>query len=442
MEEIQNTMRDNQYKLNNLGKRRAMEKQLRHPQLMDSNLLEPSTDATIKGKGGGDAGLARVVGSGRRRTRKATGGAAETPRMLAKQLLQQLRTVHGGAYVDEFRGGMNSDSDEECEGGAKLHGGFWGLLASLAAPLIGKLFGSGDITETAHNELMDFVDKQKGIEQGNGKLQGGFWGVLASLAAPLIGKLFGSGQMTKSAHTKLTKLFSGKGAMLGRPGHGVYKGAAAPMSSPPQGLEVTHAMMSPVRAGLAGQANGGQDVPPGGIAPRAYGSAPQAPASFARNSVMLGAQPVLPSAQVGTGRRGRPRKVKGGMDLAPEGYVLTRDPSIQARKVVPVKPEVKRTRYGSPPREQTIVTASFADSPPKVPKKGIRAPASPPREQMIKPKSSPPKVPKKGIKGGRVAPAGAGKKSSVRGQMISKIMKEKGMTLGQASKYLKENGSA
>jgi hypothetical protein len=37
-------------------------------------------------------------------------------------------------------------------------------------------------------------------------------------------------------------------------------------------------------------------------------------------------------------------------------------------------------------------------------------------------------------------PKGAGKKkSTARGQAIAKLMKEKGMTLGQASKYLKEN---
>lgn len=43
------------------------------------------------------------------------------------------------------------------------------------------------------------------------------------------------------------------------------------------------------------------------------------------------------------------------------------------------------------------------------------------------------------------AMAGAGKKTrapSARGGMISKLMKEKGMTLGQASKHLKEHGSA
>jgi hypothetical protein len=320
MEEIQNTMRDNQYKLNRLGKSRAMEKQLRHPQLMDNNMLEPTTDAVIHGKGGGDAGLARVVGSGkhRGRPRKVTGGAApeEGPKQLARKLLQQLRTIHGGAFVAEFRSGMDSESDEE------------------EAP------------------------KRR-------------------------------------------------------------RGGAAPMSAPPQGLEVGHAMMSvPFQKSQAV----GQQVPPGGLAPRAYGSAPQAPASFARNSVTLGAQPVLPSAQVGNGRcgRGRPRKVKGGMDerpssaITPSGSVLTKDPGVLPTKTPLVKPKPVRARLPSPPPAQTNTTQKLLQR-------------------------GPPPTPKKG---GRVAPAGAGKKSSARGQMISKIMKEKGLTLGQASKYLKEHGSA
>lgn len=312
MEEIQNTMRDNQSKLNRLGKSRAMEKQLRHPQLMDSNMLEPSTDDVIHGKGGGDAGLARVVGSGRRgRPRKVTGGAApeEGPKQLARKLLQQLRTIHGGAFVAEFRSGLDSESDEE------------------EAP------------------------KRR-------------------------------------------------------------RGGAAPMSAPPQGLEVGHAMMSvPFQKSQAV----GQQVPPGGLAPRAYGSAPQAPASFARNSVMLGAQPVLPSAQVGSGRRGRPRKVKGGMEGAPHPSPPKITKKLSKVSQVPlVKPRPVRARLPSPPPAQTNTTQKLIER------------GAPPPPQ----------------KGGRVAPAGAGKKSSARGQMISKIMKEKGLTLGQASKYLKENGSA
>jgi hypothetical protein len=47
-----------------------------------------------------------------------------------------------------------------------------------------------------------------------------------------------------------------------------------------------------------------------------------------------------------------------------------------------------------------------------------------------------------GRSGGRKAMPKEAKKSSQRGQMISRLMKEHGMTLGQASKHLKEHGGA
>jgi len=108
------------------------------------------------------------------------------------------------------------------------------------------------------------------------------------------------------------------------------------------GQQVGHSEMSGAKQGLPGSGTGGQDVPPGGVAPVAYGSPPQAPASFARNTAGMG----RPRA-VGMGRAG-----------------------------------------GAKPMEK------------------------------------------------------AAKRSSQRGQMISKLMKEHGMTLGQASKHLKENGGA
>jgi hypothetical protein len=45
-----------------------------------------------------------------------------------------------------------------------------------------------------------------------------------------------------------------------------------------------------------------------------------------------------------------------------------------------------------------------------------------------------------GRAGGAAPMEKAAKKSSQRGQMISKLMKEQGMTLGEASKHLKEHG--
>lgn len=128
-----------------------------------NQMLEPSVDGA--GMSGGAAGLARVIGSGKRRAMKP-----------------------------------------------KMEGGFLGLLAS-AIPLISSLFGKGQMTEDAHKKLMALMKKRKVGEHS--KLSGGFWGALASLAVPLIGKLLGQGKMTQSAHDELCKCFSNKEEMKG-----------------------------------------------------------------------------------------------------------------------------------------------------------------------------------------------------------------------------------
>jgi hypothetical protein len=122
--------------------------------------------------------------------------------------------------------------------------------------------------------------------------------------------------------------------------------------------QVAHSPMMASRVGLAGAATGGQDVPPGGMTPVAYGNAPQAPASFERNTV-------------GMGRSG--------------GGKLT-------------------ISHGGEMKGMGKLSISHGDS-----------------------------------------CVGAGKKKrapSARNQMISKLMKEKGMTLPEASRYLKQHGSA
>jgi hypothetical protein len=43
-------------------------------------------------------------------------------------------------------------------------------------------------------------------------------------------------------------------------------------------------------------------------------------------------------------------------------------------------------------------------------------------------------------KGGKRAPAGPSDARRKRGAMVSRLMKEKGMTLGEASKHIKEHG--
>jgi hypothetical protein len=108
--------------------------------------------------------------------------------------------------------------------------------------------------------------------------------------------------------------------------------------------QLAHARMS--SGGLPGAARSGSDVPPGGVAPVAYGNPPQAPKSFARNDVML--------------------------DRASRGAPLSGSGAAGA---------------------------------------------------------------------GAGLAGGAASKRSERGRKIAMIMREKGMTLGQASAYLKKHGS-
>lgn len=351
MEEILNTMRATQSKKNALGKARAMEMQMKSPQLMDPTLLEPTTDDVIHGKGGGgEAGIRRVIGTGKRgRPRKVAGtsngymegGAMNDAHQMGAKIAEQLMQLHGKEFADKFHSGVMSKvgrgapsgSDSDSDSDEKLRGGFWGVLASLAAPLIGKLFGNGQMTDYAHGELMNLFNQKKGGMR-----------------------------------------------LLGMPGHGTFqggakkRGGAGPISAPPSGLQVSHAMMSPADVGLAGQALGGQDVPRNGIAPVAYGSPPQAPSSFRRNTVGMG-------RPAGAGMTGAAMKCGGA--VSQKG----REDDRLGMEVSNIKKKLS---------------------------------------QVVS-------------KGGNCCEGGAKKKSSARGQLISKIMKEKGMTLGQASKYIKEN---
>jgi hypothetical protein len=382
MEEVLNTMRATQSKKNALGKARAMELQLQSPQTMDSNLLEPTTDDIIHGKGGGDAGMRRIVGNGKRgRPRKMAGasngvmegGAMSNAKEMGAKIAEQLTSLHGKDFADQFHMGVM----DKLKGGAEMRGGFWGALASLALPLIGNLFGSGQMTQKARDELMNLFDEKKG-------------GM----------------------------------ALLGRPGHGTYqggakkRGGAGPISAPPSGIEVSHAMMSPAQSGLAGQALGGQDVPPGGLAPVAYGSPPQAPASFKRNAVGMGrpAGAGMKACGGAVTQKGREDE-RLGMEVK---GLKDKVAMVVARKKAPVGGAVSQMG-----REDDKLGMEVAILKKKM-KGGVGTGAGESCNSCMSCKGS--------------GPAGAGKKkSSARGQMISKIMKSKGMTLGQASKYLKEN---
>lgn len=185
----------------------------------------------IRGSGATPSmGLSQIRG-GRKRMTKEEVAANEDAKAQGKALAEHLHSLHGAGYARDFHAGMSmAGGMMACgtgglgtgryEGEGKMEGGFWGALASIAAPLIGSLFGKGKMTKEAHDELMAMCKKEP---KGKKKMEGGFWGALASLAVPLIGKLFGSGKMTKDAHDELMALFkkhekglmSGKGRMVG-----------------------------------------------------------------------------------------------------------------------------------------------------------------------------------------------------------------------------------
>ena len=146
-----------------------------------------------------------------------------------RQLGQHLHRLHGGAYVKEFMSGMGNlvithtggAQSGAYEGEGKMEGGFLGALASMAIPLIGSLFGKGEMKKSAHTALMKHFSKKPRSKKP--ELQGGFWGSLLSAAVPLIGSLFGKGAMTKKAHDDLVAMvkkhegkgMSGAGRMVG-----------------------------------------------------------------------------------------------------------------------------------------------------------------------------------------------------------------------------------
>lgn len=258
---------------NALATRRAMEKQMQRPQMMSDGNQLPDPK-----KGGGEMGLKRVVGAGRRGRRKA---------VVEAEVKEEMKGCSDGEMV---------------KGGAKHQG------KMLGEHLV-KLHGQGFFDDFAK----------------------GFMSVIKPIASVV-------GAIAPGPIGSVAKMISG--------GAGVGK-----YNPDPQGIEVAHARID-------------SQLNPGAIAPVAYGNAPQAPASFKRNTVGMGKLSITHG-----GAKGR--------KSAPVVNVV--DVDVSEEEMMP------------PARKQ---------------KKAVSA----------------------------------GDKRKVRGALISKLMKSKGMTLAQASKYIKENG--
>jgi hypothetical protein len=249
-----------------LSDRRSLEKMGQRPHLHEDEINGP---ANTIGRGGGEAGLARVVGAGKK-PRKGRRNAV----------------VEGA-------------SDGVMTGGASLQG-------KMLGEHLMKLHGKGFFDDFAK----------------------GFMSVIKPVASVV-------GSVMPGPIGAVAKMISGGNKV----------------NETPQGVEVEHARMP-------------GNTPAGAVPAVAYGNAPQAPASFKRNTVGMGK-----SMEAVKRGRGRPRKA------------------------VPVAEEMEMSSSSE--------------------------------EEMKKPMKK----------------KASGRKSA-RGAMVSKLMKTKGLSLGEASRYIKEHGLA
>nr|WPF46804.1 MAG: hypothetical protein [Lake Baikal virophage 12] len=319
MEQIQNEMRANQGKKNSLANRRAMELEAKHPQLSEyDNQLEPTEPM----RGGGDAGLARVVGSGKRKSKKMemmvedepmSGGAKQ-----GKMLATHLRKLHGEGFFQDF----------------------WKGFTSVIRPVANIA------------SMIPIPGIQQAGQLASGVLGGGkcemcrykkcrcSGGMISKYGRPQDQPYYK--EMMAKRQQEMDDMMAKQGK--GRAGAGRAGAGRAGAGMCGGGNQIAHANTEGNRVGLAGQALGGQDLPPNSVAPRTYGNTPSAPASFARNTVGMG--------RAGAGMAG------AGMAGASNG-------------------------------------------------------------KMKKPRAP-----------------------TARGAMVSKLMKEQGMSLGEASRYIKQHGLA
>jgi len=236
MEEVQNTMRATQGRKLALRDARALERFAKHPQLADSNFIVPMDPDHGIGEDGAPIPLSQLKGSG------MSGGEAGLQRIIGKGKGKKMM--------------MEGASNGMMEGGA-MHEG--------------KMFGKQMKDTHGKDSSAKFLESAVGkdLMMKMGTMKGGAFS-----------KEFRKGFMEAmkdedEALSYSAKRGKGKDMMYGETPGG-------------DGLEVSHARMMSSRFGNRGAALSGQDVPVGGLAPVAYGNAPQAPASFQRNSVGMG----------------------------------------------------------------------------------------------------------------------------------------------------------
>jgi hypothetical protein len=398
MEQIQNDLRANQGKKMSLANRRAMELEAKHPQLSEFD-NQPEPTENMRGSGG-DAGLARVVGSGKRgRKGKKMEGGFFLP-LLAGLAGSLLGRGEGGEAEPEMSGGAKMQGRMLAEHLQKLHGegflsDFWDGFKSVIKPV-------ANIASVLPIPGVNTAGRIASAVLGNGKAGAGgmvmkgrpqdqaYYKEPVKYGRPQDQMVKGEGLFSPMAHSALRGRMAGSGrAGAGKAGAGMCGG----------GNQIAHADTEGNRATLAGQAMGGQDLPPNSVAPRTYGNVPQAPASFARNSVGMGR---AGAGRAGAGRAGAGKAGAGkaGAGKAGAGMAGASNGTMEGEGFL-------GDLLGGIP-----IIGNIA--------RGI------------------------GLGKGEKAkkPSKATGARSARGAMVSKLMKEQGMSLGEASRYIKEHGSA
>jgi hypothetical protein len=95
-------------------------------------------------------------------------------------LARHIKGLRGGAFLKDFASGLHSVSGAgydsgKFEGEGKMEGGFLGALASIAStaiPLISSLFGRGQMSKEAHDELMKVMKHKKKMRGGSSHMVG------------------------------------------------------------------------------------------------------------------------------------------------------------------------------------------------------------------------------------------------------------------------------
>lgn len=135
--------------LEKMSNDQVMERQARKPNMTRRQMLLNTVPAELEGlKGGAMPGLRRVVGGARKMKR-------------AEEVATSYMSIMRGKGKCEDMEDEDSESEVEMEE-KPMKGGFIGALASLALPLIGKLFGAGKMTKEARDELMGVFEKKGG----------------------------------------------------------------------------------------------------------------------------------------------------------------------------------------------------------------------------------------------------------------------------------------